>query len=71
MIFFALTVLRSRRAKIPAWRSSSLAVLQALDPKIRSQLGGGMRRVSEVEGMVGGEGVEVVLRGRGGRWELG
>ncbi len=30
-----------------------------------------MGRVSEVEGMVGGEGVEVVLRGGGGRWELG
>ncbi len=72
LIFFALTVLRSWRNDIPAWKSSQLAVLQALNPRIRAKLGDGMAKNSELEEVVRREGVNVRLRGmEGGRWELG
>lgn len=72
LIFFALTVLRSRRNNIPAWKSSQLAALQALNPRIRAKLGDGMAKNSELEEMMRKEGVNVRLRVvERGRWELG
>jgi len=72
LILLSLTILRSSRHQIPAWKSSQLAVLQALNPGIRAKLGDGMARNSELDEVVRREGVCVRLRGLdGGRWELG
>ena len=72
LIFLLLTIQRTRQSSIPAWRSSPLAMLQALDPSIRVNLGGdGMATNSEMEGLLGKEGVYVRLRSLPGeRWEL-
>ena len=72
LVFFALTILRCWQHGVPAWKSSHLAVLQALNPRIRAKLGDGMAKNSELEQRVRDEGVNVELRTlERGRWELG
>ncbi|KAI9704771.1 MAG: hypothetical protein M1836_006551 [Candelina mexicana] len=72
LTFLALTILRSWQNNNPAWKSCRLAALQALSPRIKARLGGGMAENSELEEVVRREGVEVRLRRvEGARWELG
>ena len=72
LIFFTVTVLRSWRSRIPAWKSSQLASLQALNPSFRVKLGVGMAKASELEELVRRKGVDVRLsQVEGGKWELG
>ena len=49
LIFFVLTILRSSRNNIPAWKSSQLAALQAMNRRIRAKLGDGIGKNSELE----------------------
>lgn len=68
LIFLIATISKSRKAKIEIWKSSSLAVLQGLDPELHTQLGA-LHTMDEVEEI--SEGLEVRIEmGAAGGWSL-
>ncbi|MDI1490434.1 MAG: hypothetical protein OHK93_001637 [Ramalina farinacea] len=70
--FLAATILRSRRLGLPAWKSSQLASLLALDPETRTALGKGMSSQSRTDITTKELMVKVQLMAtQGGKWELG
>ncbi|KAI9711687.1 MAG: hypothetical protein M1828_001798 [Chrysothrix sp. TS-e1954] len=71
LALLVLTVRQSRRNGIPAWKSSQLAALQALNPRVRSKLGDGMITNSEMKAAVKKRAISVALKAvEGRRWEL-
>lgn len=76
ILFLGIVIFAGRRHHIPAWKTSTLASLQALNPNVRAALGDGISRQSEMNKRVieeeGAQGVRLnVLDRQQGKWELG
>ncbi|KAI4089333.1 MAG: hypothetical protein LQ344_005465 [Seirophora lacunosa] len=67
LIFLLVTIRLSRRSKIPAWKSSLLAVLLGLSPQTRSDFGG-IRRPKEMEATAKDKNVR--LEANAGQWQV-
>ncbi|KAL8915657.1 MAG: hypothetical protein Q9172_006787 [Xanthocarpia lactea] len=67
LIFLLITIHLSWQRRIPAWKSSLLAVLLGLNSETRSELGG-IGQLKEMEEMAEKKGVR--LQGSGGRWQI-
>ncbi|KAL8980961.1 MAG: hypothetical protein Q9205_004112 [Flavoplaca limonia] len=67
LIFLLITIHQSRQRKIPAWKSSLLAVLLSLSSETRSDLGG-IIRTKEMEEMAKKKYVR--LESNGGQWQI-
>ncbi|KAL8833563.1 MAG: hypothetical protein Q9176_007921 [Flavoplaca citrina] len=67
LIFLLITIHQSRQRKIPAWKSSLLAVLLGLSSETRSDLGG-IIRTKEMEEMAKKKNVR--LESNGGQWQI-
>ncbi|KAL8870401.1 MAG: hypothetical protein Q9174_003547 [Haloplaca sp. 1 TL-2023] len=72
LIFLVAVIVRGHRLGVPAWKTSTLASLQALNPQTRAALGNGMYRQSTMEKMVArGDRVRLSPLDRSqGKWEL-
>lgn len=67
LVFLLLTIRSSRQQRIPAWKSSLLAVLLGLNSETRNEMGA-TRGTKEMEAMA--ERRNVRLEGSGGRWQI-
>lgn len=48
-LFLGIVILSGRRHGVPAWKTSQLASLQALNPSVRAALGDGLYKQSVME----------------------
>lgn len=67
LVFLLLTMHLSRKSKIPAWKSSLLAVLLGLDSETRRHWGA-IRRPKEMEETSKSKNVR--LESNGGQWQI-
>lgn len=67
LIFLLLTIYLSRRSKIPAWKSSLLAVMFSLNTEARKDVGG-MTNPLSMEARARRR--KVRLEAEGGQWQI-
>ena len=71
ILFLLSTIVKTWRAKIPAWKSSQLAALLALSPAVRDMLGGAMDSQGVMDEKAQEANTDVRLECLGSRrWEL-
>ncbi|KAL9580095.1 MAG: hypothetical protein Q9212_004696 [Teloschistes hypoglaucus] len=67
LVFLLLTISMSRRNRIPAWKSSPLALMYGVEAELRKELGR-LGRPLDMEAEA--RGTEIRLEAEGGRWQI-
>ena len=67
MVFLLMTIELSRRSKVPAWKSSLLALLLSLSSSLRRDIGGAKGTLDMQERA---QGRNVRLEAKDGQWQI-